>query len=196
MPVKLNSTGGGSVTLTTPSTASDFTATFPAATGNVVTTGSSAVVSQTMLASGVAGNGPAFSAYRSTNQSISTGTWTKVQADVEEFDTNSNYDNTTNYRFTPTVAGYYQINGEIKLSGAAAILIASIYKNGSEFKRGTQFGSAAGAGQASAVSALVYFNGSSDYVELYAFQSSGSTLNIEGSGGTNGYFQAFLARAA
>ena len=37
MPVKLSSTGGGSVTLTTPSTASDFTATFPANTGNVVT---------------------------------------------------------------------------------------------------------------------------------------------------------------
>ena len=37
MPVKLNSSGGGSVTLTTPSTASDFTATFPANTGNVVT---------------------------------------------------------------------------------------------------------------------------------------------------------------
>ena len=37
MPVKLNSTGGGSVTLTTPSTATDYTATFPANTGNVVT---------------------------------------------------------------------------------------------------------------------------------------------------------------
>lgn len=49
MPVKLNSTGGGSVTLTTSSTASDFTATFPAATGNVVTTGSPAVVTPAML---------------------------------------------------------------------------------------------------------------------------------------------------
>lgn len=37
MPVKLNSSGGGSVTLTTPATASDFTATFPANTGAVVT---------------------------------------------------------------------------------------------------------------------------------------------------------------
>lgn len=37
MPVKLSSTGGGSVTLTTPSTATDYTATFPANTGNVVT---------------------------------------------------------------------------------------------------------------------------------------------------------------
>ena len=49
MPVKLSSTGGGSVTLTTPSTASDFTATFPANTGDVVTTGSSAVVTPVML---------------------------------------------------------------------------------------------------------------------------------------------------
>lgn len=52
MPVKLNSTGGGSVTLTVPSTATDYTATFPANTGNVVTTGSSAVVTPAMLSTG------------------------------------------------------------------------------------------------------------------------------------------------
>ena len=52
MPVKLSSTGGGSVTLTTPSTATDYTATFPANTGNVVTTGSSAVVTPAMLSTG------------------------------------------------------------------------------------------------------------------------------------------------
>jgi hypothetical protein len=49
MPVKLNSSGGGSVTLDTASTASDFTATFPAVTGNVVTTGSTAAVTPAML---------------------------------------------------------------------------------------------------------------------------------------------------
>lgn len=52
MPVKLNSSGGGSVTLTTPSTASDFTATFQANTGDVVTTGSSAAVTPAMLSTG------------------------------------------------------------------------------------------------------------------------------------------------
>jgi hypothetical protein len=196
MPVRLNSSGGGSVTLDVPSTASTFTATIPANTGTVVTTGSTAAVTQGMLAAGVAGNGPAFSAYRSTNQTANTATWTKVQANTEEFDTNSNYDNATNHRFTPTVAGYYQVNGEVKMTGAAAILITAIYKNGSEFKRGTQSGNAASSGQAAAVSALVYFNGSSDYVELYAYQDSGGTLSVEGSGGTNSYFQAFLARAA
>jgi hypothetical protein len=44
MPVKLNSTGGGSVTLTTPSTASDFTVTIPAATGTMVTTTSASTI--------------------------------------------------------------------------------------------------------------------------------------------------------
>lgn len=52
MPVKLNSTGGGSVTLTTPSTATDYTATFPANTGDVITTGSSDVVTPAMLSTG------------------------------------------------------------------------------------------------------------------------------------------------
>jgi len=49
MPLKLNSSGGGSVTLDTPSTASTFTLTVPAITGTAVVTGSSATVTPTML---------------------------------------------------------------------------------------------------------------------------------------------------
>lgn len=51
MPVKLNSTGGGSVTLTTPATASDFTATFPANTGNVVTDSATQTLTNKTLSS-------------------------------------------------------------------------------------------------------------------------------------------------
>lgn len=52
MPVKLSATGTGSVTLTSVANpGADYTATFPANTGNVVTTGSSGVVTGTMLAS-------------------------------------------------------------------------------------------------------------------------------------------------
>jgi len=47
MPVKLSSTGGGSVTLTTPSTASDFTVTIPAATTIEFAAGSAAAPSIT-----------------------------------------------------------------------------------------------------------------------------------------------------
>jgi hypothetical protein len=52
MPLKLNSSGGGSVTLDVPSTASTFTATIPANTGTVVTTGSTAAVTPAMLSTG------------------------------------------------------------------------------------------------------------------------------------------------
>lgn len=49
MPLKLNSSGGGSVTLDVPSTASTFTATVPAQTGTLITSAGSAVVTPTML---------------------------------------------------------------------------------------------------------------------------------------------------
>jgi len=55
----------------------------------------------------VSGNMPAFSAYANTNQTTSASyVATKVQINTKEFDTNNNFDATTNYRFTPTVAGY------------------------------------------------------------------------------------------
>ena len=52
---------------------------------------------------------PTFSAFLGTNQVVSTGQ-TKIQLNIKLWDTNSNYDKATNNRFTPTVAGYYQVN--------------------------------------------------------------------------------------
>ena len=69
-------------------------------------------VQQNGVTLGVFGNQPAFRAYNVAVQNISNATWTKVQLTTELFDTNSNFDNSTNYRFTPTVAGYYQFNGQ------------------------------------------------------------------------------------
>lgn len=53
MGVKLAAALGGSVELVSANTASNYTATMPANTGTVVTTGSSAVVSSTMLETAV-----------------------------------------------------------------------------------------------------------------------------------------------
>ena len=51
---------------------------------------------------------PAFSAYRgTTSQSFSGSAWTKIQFNIENYDTANAYDNATNHRFTPQVAGYY-----------------------------------------------------------------------------------------
>jgi hypothetical protein len=139
---------------------------------------------------------PAFSAYLNGAQSITSSTFTKVQCATEEFDTNSNYDNTTNYRFTPTVAGYYQINGCINFSSSTKVeFLTSIFKNGSEFKRGVYVAISTAKDENCSVSALVYLNGSTDYVELYGYLNGTGSLNFNGTQ-YNVYFQGYLARSA
>ncbi len=59
-------------------------------------------------------NTPSFHAYRSDSQSVSDSTWTKMQVNVELYDSGGMYDNSTNYRFTPTTAGKYFIYGSTR----------------------------------------------------------------------------------
>lgn len=141
---------------------------------------------------------PAFSAYQSTLQSVANGTWTKVQFQTKEFDTNNNFDATTNFRFTPTISGYYQVSGSVQTQSSVntAVLRCSIYKNGSSFKNGVQVQETTSTKlTSSVVSALIYFNGSTDYVELYVFQDNGLAANTQNTADST-YFQAFLARSA
>lgn len=196
-----DASGTGTFTIASPNSNNNRTLTLPDNTGTVVTTGSTAAVSQAMLAAGVAGNGPAFSASRITsNQSISASTWTKVQFQSEEFDTNNNYDPTTNYRFTPTVAGYYQINLSCNISYASAApntMAAAIYKNGSVNKQSTMAsagGSATGPYGSVLVIAVIYLNGSTDYIEGYAWSNSATAVVVAGS--DYSYMSGALVRAA
>ena len=153
-------------------------------------------VSQADLSTGVAGTGPAFSAYNSIATSVPNATWTKLQNSNEEFDTANCYDSTTNYRFTPNVAGYYQVTGAWAQNGATGISNVSIYKNGSAFKAGGQTLNSTAYVQ-NVVSALVYLNGTTDYVELYAYQGAGGTNTALAANQPDyGYFQAFMVRAA
>jgi len=145
---------------------------------------------QADLGPNVAGNGPAFSAYQSTPQASSTSA-AKVQFQTKQFDTASAFDNITNNRFQPTVAGHYQLNGAVASGAVAAALIATIYINGVAEKAGV-FVSGPTAFLAT-VSALVYLNGTTDYAELWA--SSSVAQNWQASK-TGTYFQGFLARAA
>jgi C1q domain len=146
------------------------------------------VVAQNNLAGNVAGNGPAFSAYISS-QTVSSQTWTKIACTQKEFDTNNNFDNTTNYRFQPTIAGYYQFNAKFHVASSATQMTLAFYKNGSFFKSGTDTASNM-SGISS--SALIYLNGSTDYVELYGYAFTGQALNPSS---TYTYFQGFLVRA-
>lgn len=148
-----------------------------------------ATVQQADLATNVAGTGPAFSAYATTGQSFSNGTSTKIQFQNEEFDTANAFDSATNYRFQPSVAGYYQVNACWGTSSVLSSIIIALFKNGSDFKRGSS-----GTLGTTAASVLIYLNGTTDYVEAYLYNFSGSTVTNAGTQGN--FFQASMVRAA
>ena len=168
----------GAITLSAPAVSGTNTATLPASTGTVM----------------VSGNMPAFSAYNNAAQSLTNNTQTKIQCNTEEFDTASYYDPTTNYRFTPLVAGYYQVNAGAGVSDSAATgyVQASIYKNGSLFKSGYgAYQSFTGTGGAT-VATVMYLNGTTDYIEFYVRQNTGATQLLVAN--TGNYFSAVLVR--
>lgn len=141
--------------------------------------------------------GPSFSAYRTTStQSISPGTFTKAQLNAEDWDTASAFDSTTNYRFTPTTAGYYMVavNGYVAYS-AADCFVVYCYKNGSVWKYLAAADKPTGGGTTTyAGSCQVYLNGSTDYIEMYVYSFNATTAIPTGSSNTQ--FSAALVRTA
>ena len=115
---------------------------------------------------------PAFEAYLSSDQGVSDNTVTKAQIDTELFDTDNCYDNSTNYRFTPTTAGKYFVYCTLEMDGGTGTNLngayAFIYKNGSNYMRNlTDFYNNQVRAQSITVSAIIDMNGSSDYLEAF-----------------------------
>jgi hypothetical protein len=167
----------GTVTVTVPAVAGTNTATLPAATGTVM----------------VSGNMPAFSASLSSGQTITNSTDTVVLYDTKAFDTATAY-NTATGRFTPQVAGYYQINVNIQLSGSAITLASStIRKNGTVTNYvGTSAFTFNSTPYRFSGSALIYCNGSTDYIDTTAYISA-TTSNTVVAGSA---FSGVLVRTA
>ncbi len=135
---------------------------------------------------------PTFSAYTSgsgpTSNTIGTSA-TKVTYDTEEWDTNSNF---ASSRFTPTVAGYYQINAQLQPNNSYTGGFIAIFKNGSAYKYGNYTNTAVTLGGFT-VSSIVYCNGSTDYIEIYgAF----TTSQVTGAGIYFSYFNGCFLRSA
>jgi hypothetical protein len=200
---------GTTVVLATGATAGDLITTesfyvssvlnaIPAVAGAVTDTYlNTGAVTQSKVATGVAGTGPAFSVYSSSTLSISASTPTKINFDTKVFDTASCF-NTSLYRFTPNVAGYYQINGSAYYSGSGiAYGQMRLYKNGSNYNQGAfiYIPSPTTSDTATNISTLVYMNGTTDYLELYGFQYSG-TGTVVANSSTYTFFNGALVRAA
>jgi hypothetical protein len=146
--------------------------------GQVLTADSTVSPTGLKWATASSSSGPAFFAYRSGNQSITSGTGTKVAFNAESFDTDNCFDSTTNYRFTPTKSGYYQMNSSIECAGATVTrTVLMFFKNGSEYQRFVDYSSTAS--NLFSGSTLMYFNGSSDYAEVYV-QVNGTSLTVNG----------------
>jgi len=158
--------------------------------------GSDGKVPQAALAANVAGNGPAFVAIVDTATSCPASTQTKILFGTEVYDTHSCYAPATS-RFTPSVAGYYFVQGSCTFGstawgaagGASARVLASngqgVYieyaiPNNSNWQTITASG-------------LFYMNGTTDYVEFFA--SPSVTTSAVQYGGY-GKFSGYMVRAA
>jgi hypothetical protein len=173
-----NASGTGVFTISSPATNTNRTLTLPDEAGTVLTSASS--ITQNA--------GPAFSAYQSSAQTLSSNTATKIQFQTKLFDTNNNFDNATNYRFTPTVAGYYQVNAAIQAQTSFTGGTIYLYKNGSsQFATGMAVVSGGGT---FVLSHLVQMNGTTDYLEVYGNIGTGQALAVAT------FFQASMVRAA
>jgi len=167
----------GSVTLSAPAVAGTVTVTLPAASGTMLTTATA----------GVPVNGPAFSAWQSSAQTLTSNVLTKILYQSELWDTNSNYDTSTS-RFTPTVAGYYQINAAVCTGASSSQQLLAIYKNGALYQRND-----IPSININQISSIVSLNGSTDYIEIYA---SFGTGQITSANVNLNWFNGALVRSA
>ncbi len=138
---------------------------------------------------------PAFEASLSSSQNISDAIVTKVQLDTKVFDTDNCYDNTTNYRFTPNVAGKYFVYAYARVDGSVTNrllnLISYIYKNGSTYRNTRHnFNSSATEHKFTVYNyTTIELNGSSDYVEFFFYGDTSSGFPIIHQGNT--FFGAY-----
>jgi hypothetical protein len=137
-----------------------------------------------------------FSVYLNSAGSLNAATWTKILFDTKLFDTGSNYDATTNHRFTAPIAGFYQFSAAlcVNIGGASDLYGISIYKNGSEIARGNEASSGISFVTLT-VSPPPLQLAANDYIEVYGFNSTGGGKSLNT--GTNlVYFGGFLISEA
>ena len=176
----------------------------PIADNGTVTLGSSgdtftipSGVTMTVPSGGLSGqNYPAFEAYVSANQEMSDTSTTKIQFDTERFDTNSYFDNATNYRYTPLVAGKYNVycsaRFDARTNSNLALANMMIFKNGSNYLENQQYFTTSYVRQTFCnLSTVIDMNGSSDYLEVFAYfdilsTGSGDPRITGSSSGTGG----------
>jgi len=123
---------------------------------------------------------PAFSARPNSNQSIPSTTFTKIEFDIEDYDTDSAFDLTNNRFVCPSgKAGKYLFIATFIISlGNDESVLSYFYKNGSriDFSIGKEV--KANDGNSAATNSIAVINlDVDDYLEMFGYQTSGVSKN-------------------
>ena len=157
------------------------------------------IIDQDAIASGVGVTGPTFKAHQTTaNTGVASNTYTKVIFNVEDWDTDNCYD-TSLYRFTPNVNGYYliQANCQITYTSTAARVMPTLYKNGSLWAEGNAGTGMSNQWPSTQCNWLVNLNGSTDYVEIFIYGTpDGSSTYSTAATNYRTHFSGCLLRKA
>ena len=135
-------------------------------------------------------NTPSFYAELSSNQSVNSGSWTKITFDSEKHDSDGTF---ASNRFTPAVAGTYFVTAQVAIDELAdgKVAYTAIYFNGSHASGNSGTDTVGGSTTSTAsVNMLLTFD-TDDYVEVYAYHNHGSARNAIGNSTTESGFGAF-----
>lgn len=141
-------------------------------------------LTQVQVGMGGNSNAPAFRAFANTTQTLTSAVDTRIALTNEIFDTASCFNNTAStvggipaYSFLPNVAGYYQINANIGVASSSTLSYnyIQIRKNGVN-DIFSIYGPYGGTSQYGTASAVIFLNGTTDYVDLFVQVSGTGTL--------------------
>lgn len=135
---------------------------------NQVLTADSSTATGLKWASPSGSSFPAFSATPNTALTPAASTDTKVLFQTETFDTAGNFATST---FTPTTAGYYQININLLCNNNGRVIVY-LFKNGGVWTRLVDYNNANNL--VATGSTVVNMNGTTDYLEVYIWMSGGT----------------------
>lgn len=115
-------------------------------------------------------------------------------ATLEVHDTHNFHSNTVNpSRVTPSVPGLYLVTANLWWGGVAGgdrrVLIA---RNGTDLAASSRIANLSAISISQSVSRLVECNGSTDYIEMRAFQSTAGNVDILGTGSETSTFTTTL----
>ena len=157
--------------------------------GDTISIPSGVTIANSGTATGFGGTtAPYVSVYRNRDQNLTDSTHTKIEFNSEIVDSANAFDSSTNYRFTPQTSGYYFVSLNVgtgaQSDNATDKIIASIYKNGSSASGAvaTWDWDTVGLNYNDTIntSTIVQLNGSSDYIEGWAYiDSTSGTPRVE-----------------